>query len=75
MKRLEVRGAVRPTYGSLGVKRLNTYQQECLQTLPVGDGSTVNQFRDPEGHNNKPVSKFVRELRPTKPHQYLQFLE
>ena len=24
MQRLEVRGAVRPTYGSLGVKRLNS---------------------------------------------------
>jgi len=31
MQRLEVRGAVRPIYGSLGVKRLNTTSWRCME--------------------------------------------
>ena len=35
MKRLEVSGAVRPIYGSLGVKRLDLYTQKELTCLEL----------------------------------------
>jgi len=33
MKRLEVSGAVRPLYGSLGVKGLNGYGVQCYNSV------------------------------------------
>jgi len=43
MQRLEVSGAVRPMYGSLGVKRLK--KETCL--LPVGYRTVVARYRTP----------------------------
>jgi len=41
MQRLEVNGAVRPIYGSLGVKRLRSLVGECALNSCSSDQETV----------------------------------
>ena len=39
MERLEVSGAERPIYGSLGVKRLKNIRKICIEPVLVCDGT------------------------------------
>ena len=57
MQRLEVSGAVRPIYGSLGVKRLSS--THVLAVRPYGDirGEVTNKIKLPS---------FIQQMLPKK---------